>query len=195
MPTYIFNDGTLIAAPAAPSPDIYSTIYGFTNRQLIEVLYAEKGIINIIDDVDDITVDVNGFTDADNVIRRFIKDAEQTVFIRLSNFFAAIDMVDHPWVCSRTTWIAAHYISKRRGNEHYFEDLYTEALRELDAMATGELTPPIDIPLRNHTYPAMTNYTIDERFAVSKIRVRPTISVGGPYPGQDTTFGYFWGWL
>lgn len=160
--------------------------HGFTTEAMIIALYAQLGFDNILDDVTGAAEDA--------VIDQFIRDAEQTVRSRLT-MFDPDDMVGNQWIESRTTWIAAHYISKRRGNEHYFEDMYVEAMRELDAIATGELPAPMDIPLRAHTYPAMTNFTIDERFAVAKIRVRPTISIGGTYEGQDTTFGYFWGWI
>ncbi len=189
-----FNDGNAVAA-GSQTYTTFNAIYGFTTRNLILGLYAQLGITNILDDLDDVTIVSNGLTERGLVINQFIRDAEQTVLVRISRFFDPLDMVNSDWICSRTTWIAAHYISKRRGNEHYFEDMYDEAIRELDAMATGELPPDINIPLRAYTYPSMSNLTIDERHGVAKIRVRSTISVGGSYSGQDIGLGYFWGWL
>jgi hypothetical protein len=159
--------------------------YGFTSRTLIESLYSQLGLTNILDDL----------TDSTDVINQFIRDAEQTVYSRLNQYFNYTDMVGNAFIESRTTWIAAHLISKRRGNEHYFEDMYEDALREIDAIATGELPPPVDIPLRDYSYPAMSNFTVDDRFGIAKLRVRPTISYGGPCVDQDISYGFFWGWV
>jgi len=190
----IYNDGVAIVGGAG-SYTTYVPVYGFTTQQLIEGLYAQLGLTNILDDLNDTIIVSNGLTEKELVINQFIRDAEQTVVVRISRYFDPLEMPNSRWICSRTTWIAAHYISKRRGNEHYFEEMFTEALRELDAMATGELPPHIDIPLREHSYPSMSNLIVDERFGVEKLRVRPTISVGGTYAGQSIGLGWFWGWV
>lgn len=161
-------------------------VYGFTDQDKMSRLYGTQGFGGITDDADE---------DFDEIIDQIIEDAENTIVLRLSQYFNPTDMVGDPWVTSRCTWIACHLISHRRGNEHYFEALYTQAMEELNAIATGQIPPPIGIPLRDHSYPSMSNHIIDERFAVHKIRVRPEISVGGPNPNQDISFGYFWGWL
>lgn len=160
--------------------------YGFTTEELIVALYAQKGFDNILDDVTG--------TDQTDVLAQFIADAEQTVIVRLSQFYEPTDLCDNQWVRSRTTWIAAHLISHRRGNEHYFEDLYTQAMNELDAMATGELPPLTDIPFRRDGIATMSNFVMDDRFAIGKLRVRQNISVGATYPGQQVAFSYSWGW-
>ena len=167
-------------------PEAVST-YGFTNKELIESLYAELGLNNIL-------TDVTG-TDETNVIDQFIRDAEQTIYVRLSSFYEATSMVGNDWVESRTTWIAAFLISKRRGNEHYFHELYEQAIAEINAMATGEIPPLPDIPFRADSQPSMSNLIIDERFRTAKIRVRQEISVGGRHTNQDVAYGFFWGWV
>jgi len=53
-------------------------------------------------------------------------------------------------------------------------------------MATGELPPIGDIPLRTNMLPTCSNHVIDDYFRSAKIRVLPSISVGETYPGQDT---------
>lgn len=159
--------------------------YGFTNEELIQYLYSSSSYANVLSDM------TGG--DKANTLTKVIRDAEQTMIVRLP-MFDPTDMAGNPWVESRCTWIASHLLSKRRGNEHYFVDLYDEAIRELEAIATGEIAPPVDIPLRSHSYPSMSNIVIDEKFGTKKIRVRPQISVGGSYAGQDFT-GYIWGWF
>ena len=162
------------------------TPYGFTTLQCISNLYGSRGYENILADTG---------ANEEQVINGFIVDAEQTVMSRLSKFHDYQDMVGDSYINSRTTWIAAYLLSKRRGNEHYFEDLYNEAMRELDAIAAGELPPVATIPQRAAIIPAMSNQIVDDRFGASKLRVRDFISVGGTYPGQHVARGYFWGWL
>lgn len=172
-----------------------SPLCGMTNRECVEILYARLGLDNILDDTNDTRVIRDGMTERDIVINRFIFDAEQTIKIRLSKYFSPEALAQSGWIESRATWIAAYYISRRAGNEHYFEGNYTEAMRELDAIATGELDPPTDIVQRAFLIPAMTNQTVDERHYIEKLRVRPHISIGGTYPDQAIAYGSIWGWL
>lgn len=162
------------------------TTYGFTSKDCIEALYGSRGYDNVLSDTG---------SAEDAVVDSIIVDAEQTVIIRIGKFFSPEDMATSQFVNSRTTWIAAHLLSKRRGNPHYFEDLYMEAIRELEAISTGELSPPNEIPLRSYITPSMSNLIVDERFGVSKLRVRDFISVGGTYPDQHIAYAYYWGWL
>ena len=158
---------------------------GFTDLRAIEDLYGELGVENILCDTDMVTEE-NGKTHYENVVNSVIVDAEQTVILRLSKWFCADDLVGNQWVWSRTRWIAAYYLSQRRGNEHYFEPKYMEAMRELDAIATGEIPPPSTIALKFNSLPSMSNQCVDERFYLHKLRVQSSVSVGGTYPGQDT---------
>ena len=165
-------------------PDATITTYGFTDEAKIAGIYGQQGVDYILDDV---SAPQDGY-----VLNQIIRDAEQTVIVRLP-MFAPADLAGNDWVESRTTWIAAHLLSKRRGNEHYFEDLYDSALRELEAIATGEIAPPVEIPLRDNTYPAMSNIMINEKFNVTKVRVRSLDSVGGSKGFQHHAYGAWWG--
>ena len=70
------------------------------------------------------------------------------------------------------------------------------ALRELDAMATGEIPPIADIPLRTDTLPSMSNLVVDDRFYSAKLRVKPFVSVGSSSPDRhESYFGDYYGWL
>lgn len=165
-----------------------ATPYGFTTWDKVEQLYGSRGFENIMEDA-------LGVYDT-AVKNQMLVDAEQTIMLRLSQFYNPEDCVGNAWIESRTTWLVAHLLSWRQGNEHYFRDLYDQALRELDAMATGELIALADIPLRTDSMPAMSNFVIDDYFASQKIRVRETISVGGTYPDQHSAlYGGYWGWL
>ena len=164
------------------------TPIGLTNEDRITRLYGEQGLGNILDDVS------NAVEDA--VIDQFISDAEQTIMLRVGRFFEGSDMATSDYFCSRATWIAGYYVSKRRGNEHYFEGLYQQALNELDAMAMGEIPPIDEIPLKFDTLPSMSNIVIDDRYYSSKIRVKHFISVGSANPDRHTSFyGDFYGWI
>ena len=172
---------------------------GFTTCRAIEDLYGELGLHNILCDFKDgeegRRVEDNGRTRYENVLNGSIVDAEQFIVIRLSRWFDKAAMVGDQWVWSRARWIAAYYVSKRRGNEHYFESGYMEAEAELDAIATGEIPPPDMIPLRANSLPSMSNLEVDDTFYLHKLRVQSTISVGGTYPGQDINYyyGFFFG--
>jgi hypothetical protein len=180
---------TIIGIPASGANLPYNTftVYGFTNSSNIRALYGSFGYANILDDLTS--------TDVDEIMSQIIFDAEQTIIVRLNKFHTNSALLGSAWVKSRATWIAAHLLSKRRGNEHYFADLYEDALRELDGIASGEINPLVDIPTRDTIIPSMSNVYIDEMFISAKTRVRQNISVGGSYSGQDISFGYFWGWL
>jgi hypothetical protein len=192
-----FNDGTSVTSGSVDIPTPSVTILGYTSIGAIEALYGQNGRTNILVDLDNTIQGSDGFTEYERVIRHFIRDAEQTIISRLNGFFSPEAMIGNSWIESRATWIASHYISRRRGNEHYFFDMYEEALRELDAIGTGELPPPADIPLRAYSMPSMSNIIIDNRFGIHKIRVRPTISVGETYAGQDISYehGHLYGWV
>lgn len=163
------------------------TNLGFTNVDNVKALYGSTGYTNILDDL--------AAGDIDEIMSQIIFDAEQTIIVRLNKFHTNAALANSNWVKSRATWIAAHLLSKRRGNEHYFADLYEDALRELDGIASGEINPLVDIPTRDTIIPSMSNVYVDEMFISAKIRVRQNISTGGSYDGQDISFGYFWGWL
>ena len=167
---------------------------GYTEARAVEDLYGTCGFENILSD-EDLTVEENGLTRHQNALNSFIVDAEQTVAIRLCKFFTPEALIGNQWIWSKTRSIAAYYLSQRRGNEHYFESRYMEALRELDAIATGEIPPPKDIPLSHNSLPSMSNQCVDERFHLHKLRTQISVSVGGTYPGQDTNyhFGFFFG--
>lgn len=179
----------IIGTPAAGINPPYNTfaIYGFTNVSNIRALYGAFGYSNILDDLDT--------NDIDEIMSQVIYDAEQTIIVRLNRFYAPAELANSQWVKSRATWIAAHLLSKRRGNEYYFADLHEDALREVDAIATGELPPLPDIAQRDYTYPSMSNLIVDEYFISAKLRVRQGISVGDTYPNQDVSYSWIWGWL
>lgn len=176
---------TLIGTPTGAATTNDGT-YGFTNEDRIMLLYSQLGLDNILSDLtgDDVDASVN----------QFISDAEQTIMIRIGRYFDATDLAGNLWIASRATWIAAYYISQRAGQEHYFQGKFDEAIRELDAMATGEIPPLPDVPLKAYSYPSMSNLVVDDRFTIDKIRVQRSISVGETYPGQSIGFGV-WGWF
>ena len=164
------------------------TPIGLTNEDRITRLYGSLGLGAILDDVSG-----DGET---AVVNQFISDAEQTIMLRVGRFYEGADMATSDYFCSRATWIAAYFLSKRRGNEHYFESLYQQALNELDALATGEIPPIDDVPLKFNTLPSMSNLVVDDRYYSSKLRVKHFITVGSANPNRHTSFyGDFYGWI
>lgn len=171
----------LVGTPISGSYDDVP-VYGFTTEARVKALYGQKGWTYIFEDASG--------GDKTLIFRGLLADVEQSIITYLGQYFDPEDMKNSRWIQTRATWMLAHMVSKRRGNEHYFEDLYESALRELTAMATGEIPPPQDIPLRTYTLPTMSNFVMDDRFRSAKIRVVPHISEGETYPGQNVAHSF-----
>lgn len=104
------------------------------------------------------------------------------------------DLVDSRWVRSRASWVAAYFISQRRGNPALFVNRFDEITDELQRVANGQIIIP-RLPTREDFTPAMSNVIIHDYFNIHKIRVHPSISTGGGGKNQDLSPIYPWGWL
>ena len=108
--------------------------------------------------------------------------------------YSPVDLVDSRWVRSRAAWIGAYLLSQRRGNPALFLDRFDEITDELQRVADGRILIP-RLPTRENFAPSMSNLVIHDYFNVHKIRVHPSISVGGAGANQDISPVYPWEWL
>jgi hypothetical protein len=156
-----------------------------TTETKMKNLYSERGFDYIVDDTAPSTT----------VVNQIIEDTLQTIRNYVGHLHADADIEASSYYQSRGTWIACHLLSQRRGNEHYFYDLYQIAVNELIAKSQGDLPPDPDVPLRFDLMPSAANLVVDDRTGVSKIRVIDDTSVGSVSTNRDSAYTYLFGWI
>ena len=119
-----------------------------------------------------------------------IYQATDTVNIYAQKFYGEDVLAHSSWVHRIATWIAAHFLTQRRGNPGTYSSYYDEAIALLERVANGSLQIP-RTAIRGAVIPSMSNFTIDDRFPINKIRVQPSTSVGGTSTEQDLAPSYF----
>jgi phage gp36-like protein len=161
----------------------------YTSQDEIERLMSVKSAELYVDDIG------IGMADDPEIWTDVIDQATDTVNMYAQYYYEESVLELSSWVRRTATWIAAHYLTQRRGNPGAYSSLYEQAIEYLERIKKGELQIPRAV-LRSVMVPAMSNYTIDDRFRVNKIRVQPSISVGpqsseqdiGGYQGTDPLF-------
>jgi phage gp36-like protein len=164
---------------AVSAPD-----YLYTSQADIERLMSVKSAELYVDDIQ------VGQQDDPDVWTDVIYQATDIVNMYVQNYYAPEDLVNNSWVHRMTTWLAAHYLTQRRGNPGAYNDLYNEALFWLEKVQTGRYQIP-RVPQRAWVVPAVSNYVIDDRFPVNKIRTQPSTMVGPRTAEQDIAPVYF----
>lgn len=99
------------------------------------------------------------------------------------------------WVVNEwATYIACHWLSRRRGNPALFKDEYDEAISELKQIKAGQLNLE-ELAERNPGWPSWSNTRVDFRYPLKKIRVERPISEQSPTSGlprnRDIAADYF----
>jgi hypothetical protein len=154
------------------------------------------------DDLDNSTDPVTDATNADANIASCIAQATVRVNMSLLQRYTVAVCVASTWVRWCTAYLSARYLCLRRNNP-VPESLQAECEqfeRELAAIFAskahliaddGMAAPKFDMT------PTVTNYTIDSRYARSKVRRIPTTSTGGSQTGdrqQRNMREYVWWW-
>lgn len=119
-----------------------------------------------------------------NVLNDTINEATDTVNMYVQGYYIDSLLTTSALVRRWTSYIACHLISIRRGDPGQYTAEYERILETLDKIRQGIFQIP-RLPVRDDMTPAMSNYTVDNRFSFNKIRVVPSISTGGTYPNQD----------
>lgn len=161
---------------------VESLSYLYTSQAEIERLMSSKSAELYVDDLG------IGVADDPAVWTDVIEAATDTVNIHCQLYYEESVLANSSWVHRITTWVAAHYLTQRRGNPGAYSNLYAEAMSYLERIRDGELQIP-RAALRSVMVPAMSNFTIDDRFRVNKIRVQQSISVG-PQTGDQDSFSW-----
>lgn len=154
-----------------------STITQFTTLAEIERLFSGDAISLRIDDA----ADANAEAD---IIDEVIDDATEWVWQFLWLNYEKASAVIHPWVRRRATFVAAHFLSLRRGNGGQFIDRFENIKEELQLVYARSLFIP-DLNVLASPQPTVSNFIIDNRGYGPVQRV--TADSMGTYPGQKTT--------
>lgn len=83
------------------------------------------------------------------------------------------------WVRIRATAIAAHYLTQRKGEPGRYQQLYDEAIEELQAVKETK-TYIRGLPLITDVRPTANNQVIDDRFISSRARSSQRTSSAQP---------------
>lgn len=152
----------------------------FTTRDEIERLFSADAVQVRIDDAADILAETD-------VIDEVIADATEFVWQYLWTRYAEAQVVNRDWVRRRATYVAAHFLSQRRGNPGQFIDRFEQIKEELQLVYTCALHVP-DAQVNTVQQPVVSNYVVDNRNYGPVIRVTED-STGG-YPEQRTTLNH-----
>ena len=131
----------------------------------IEELIAEEGINDLTDDgVEDTIVD------------QMIEYAENHIFSYLSFKYSVSVLVQSPEIRRMAVYLSAHYISQRRGNPSYYdevaeqiEDMLLE-IRDGDKELVDNLGNVLGADNYTHSPMSMINQMVDEREGLDRIR-------------------------
>lgn len=157
--------------------------YLYTTKAECLRRYGDVGLKSIVQDL--------GASDTVEFWTELTSEATDVINTYCLVFYNAADLYNSRWVRSRATWIGCYLLSQRRGNPAQFIPRYQEIMEELLMVMEGRLMIP-GLATSNDFAPAMSNLQVDDRFAVSKIRVEQIISTGGTSSRQNLSNR--WGW-
>lgn len=112
----------------------------------------------------------------------------------LEGLYLTDDLEGSKLVRWHATRIFAHHLSTRRGNSAQYVAEYEATLEALENFKVGASMLP-GIGTRDDFTPAMSNQTMDERYALHKLRTHSSISVGGTDSRQDLSYLFPIDWL
>ena len=151
--------------------------YVYTSRTEIARLFSETAVQLREDDDDDGTAE-------SGVIQDCVDEATDTINLYCFDWYEAAAMSENLTVRRWATLIGCYLLSQRRGNPAQFKDRYEELIARLERIQTGELHVPRLATKKDFT-PGVSNYSINDRFRIKKVRVEQQISTGGRHATQD----------
>lgn len=151
--------------------------YTYTSQAEIERIMSPNMALDFLDH------DQDG-ADDDDTWQDVINEATDTINMYAEVWYEAADLSNNVLVRRWASWIGAYLMSMNRGDPAMFIRRYDEVIARLEKILLGTLQIP-RVPLRADMTPSMSNFAVDDRFRVNKVRVTPTNSVGGVSPTQD----------
>lgn len=150
----------------------------YTTQAEIERLMSKKSSELYVDDTG------VGIADDPEIWDDAINESTDMVNMYTQMWYEATVLVTNSWCRRVATWIAAHLITMRRGNPGAYSDRYYDYIAMLERVKKGELQIP-GAYQRAAMIPMGTNYSIDDRYPINKLRVQPSTSVETDSPRRD----------
>lgn len=152
----------------------------FTTRDQIARLMSADGVSLRLDDA---ASDV----EETDMIDEIIADATEYIWQFLWLNYVEADAAASTWVQRRATYIAAHFLSIRRGNPGLFVDRFEISTEELKRVYDRSMYVP-GLNVNFQSQPTVSNFIIDNRGYAPVQRVREDSM--GTYPEQRTTVAF-----
>jgi hypothetical protein len=152
---------------------------------LTDYLSSEGEVLRIMGDyaIDLLLEDVGRGGNA-IVWNEVLEEATETTDMYTTQFYNPATHRTNKWLRRKTTVLAAHLISQRRGNNPLFNSRVDRVYEEFALIASGGFHIPNSIP-RGRFAPVVRNYTIQNRMQRHPQRVDTTKSTGTAYAGMD----------
>jgi len=139
---------------------------------------AEISRIVSTDAADAFTDDIDDSTSESELWDEIRAEATDMVNYYLAAWYDESDMVANSWIRRQATWLGCFLLSQRRGDPGKYHARSEQIIDMLERISTGRKQVP-RLPQKADLTPSLSNYRVDDRFYIAKIRVQPTISSGG----------------
>lgn len=123
-----------------------------------------------------------------------INEATDTVMSRLEGRYEQAALNASALVRRWTTIVALFFLSQRRDNSAQFLSEFERVMDELELVATGVILIP-GVGTRADLSPSVSNFTVDSRYTISKVRVIEQISSGGSHSDRKTAEVFPTDWI
>lgn len=148
----------------------------YTSQDEIKRLFSECGI--------DLSYDDATTAEKADILTEAISYATEYIDQYIYPFYDPTLSCTSHWVRRRATFLAAWYLSQRRGNPSLFSDMVLKIDQELEMVKNGSIMIP-RIAARYVRGPSLSNYLIDDlRHYQNKHRKQKSLSVGESYPEE-----------
>lgn len=147
--------------------------HSYTSYEEVERLLSRDGRKGW---TDDLHYGNGNYTDADEIeVQEFyteiIEDATSTIDQYLQRIYQTSDMERSPWIRRRATYLAAYYLTSRRGDPGLYGGHYERIVSELMMASMGDIQVP-DLPFNDTLMPVIQNPVVDMRYVYSHSRIR-----------------------
>ncbi len=150
-------------------PITYSGPY-YTSQTEVERLFSSLAVELRRDDFEDTDPEY------DNVLEEVLLQAHYEVKSIINRVYSDANALLHPWIRKRATYIAAYFLSIRRGNDSQYFNEYFQALEDLEALVKGELFID-DLAANINSLVTYCNISSDNRYPFTPMRVDPISAV------------------
>lgn len=162
----------------------------YTSKATVELLLSAEGEDDLVEDLsagDQTTLWTSILTETDTLFNLYLCDR-----------YDASNLVSNHWVQEKAKWVAAYYITRRRGEPGYYARMYEEIVEQLQMIREGKLRIPANdgtmLAMSSANMPAIANMMIDDRSKNLPIRV-DTLTSAGQLSGNEYPYWHrFWVW-